>query len=217
MKDRIVLLGPPATGKGTQAGLLSAAFGIPATSTGAMLRDELRRGTPAGKEAAKWTSQGRLFPDALALEVVWSWLGSKKRFILDGFPRTLGQAVAFDKGLEERGLPLQVVYLLELPEEMIRERMTSRLTCKDCGAVFNRIFHNVTEETPCPACGGILHRRADDTHEALDRRMGEYRELTWPVAEHYRKCSLLREIDATPGRDAVFATLYEDVKGEECL
>ena len=92
MINRIVLLGPPASGKGTQAALLSATFGIPAASTGAILRDEKTRGTDLGIEAERWTAQGELFPDELALRVVWKWLDDRQRFILDGFPRTLGQA-----------------------------------------------------------------------------------------------------------------------------
>lgn len=212
MKNRIVLIGPPATGKGTQAALLAAAFGFPAASTGAMLRDEKSKGSAIGLEAEKWTSQGMLFPDELALRVVWQWMGDRTRFLLDGFPRTLGQAQTFDEGLEKRNLPLDVVYLLDLPEAMIRERICSRLTCTKCGAVFNESFHKVTLESPCPACGAPLARRSDDTHEALDQRMVQYREQTLPVAGHYQEKGLLRQIDATPGRDAVFHTLYNDVR-----
>lgn len=214
MKNRIVLLGPPATGKGTQAALLSATFGIPAASTGAMLRAENARGSELGREAERWTSQGKLFPDEIALRVVWQWIGGRTRFVLDGFPRTLGQAAAFDAGLDERGLPLDVVYLLDLPEETIRERMCSRLTCISCGAVYNESFHGIDEKSPCPACGAQLARRADDTHEALDRRMAQYREETLPVAGHYSEKGLLRTINASPGRDEVFHTLYEDVQKE---
>lgn len=215
MKDRVVLLGPPASGKGTQAGLLSAAFGIPAASTGALLRDEQARGTPLGNEAARWTHDGKLIPDELALRVVWNWIGSRKRFILDGFPRTVGQAGPFDCGLAERDMPLDVVYFLQLPDDLIRERMTSRLTCPKCGAVFNENFHRLVAGSPCPQCGGALGRRADDTDEALDRRLAQYRELTLPVADHYRDRSLLREIDVTAGRDAVFRCLYDDMCMEE--
>jgi len=212
MKNRIVLLGPPATGKGTQAALLSATFGIPAASTGAILREESRLGTDLGKEAALWTDQGSLFPDELALKVVWSWVGEKSRFVLDGFPRTVGQAHAFDEGLCTRNLPLDAVYFLELSDDDIRKRMLSRLTCKDCGSVFNETFHDVTLETPCPSCGGTLHRRADDTVESLEQRLEQYREHTLPVAEHYRKSGLLRPVDSSSGRDAVFSELYDDMK-----
>ena len=214
MKNRIVLLGPPASGKGTQAALLSATFGIPAASTGAMLREEKARGSKLGAEAERWTIQGRLFPDELALRVVWKWLENRRRFILDGFPRTLGQAESFDQGLEERNMPLDVVYFLNLSDELVRERMTSRLTCSRCASVFNEKFHDVTTDTPCPRCGGDLVRRNDDTDEALDHRLAQYREHTLPVAHHYREKGLLKEVDVTAGRDAVFNRLYADFHEE---
>ena len=214
MRNRIVLLGPPASGKGTQAALLSATFGIPAASTGAMLREEKARGSEIGLEAERWTTEGKLFPDELALRVVWKWLDAHHRFILDGFPRTVGQAESFDQGLEERSLPLDVVYFLELSEELIRERMTSRLTCLDCASVFNEKFHDVTTGTPCPKCGGKLARRDDDTEEALDRRLAQFRRYTLPVAHHYQGKGLLKEVDVRAGRDAVFNRLYDDIRGE---
>jgi adenylate kinase len=210
MKNRIVLLGPPASGKGTQAALLAATFGIPSASTGAILREEKARGSEIGLEASRWTSEGKLFPDELALRVVWNWVDGRKRFILDGFPRTLGQATTFDEGLVERDLSLDAVYFLNLSEDLVRDRMTSRLTCADCGSVFNEKFHNVTSESPCPKCGGKLARREDDTMEALDHRLAQYREHTLPVVEHYRTKGLLTEVDVTPGRDAVFNHLYND-------
>lgn len=214
MKNRVVLLGPPASGKGTQAALLSATFGIPAASTGAMLREEKARRSRLGAEAERWTIQGKLFPDELALRVVWKWLENRGRFILDGFPRTLGQAESFDEGLEERNMPLDVVYFLNLSDELVRERMTSRLTCSRCASVFNEKFHDVTTDTPCPRCGGDLVRRNDDTDEALDHRLAQYREHTLPVAHHYREKGLLKEVDVTAGRDAVFNRLYADFHEE---
>lgn len=215
MKNRIVLLGPPATGKGTQAALLSAAFGIPAASTGAMLREERAKGSAVGLEAAQWTDQGKLFPDELALRVVWHWIDGRTRFILDGFPRTVGQAQAFDAGLKERDLPLDAVFFLDLSDEIIRERMLSRLTCSQCSSVYNERFHNVTEKTPCPACGGKLFRRNDDTEAALNQRLEQYREHTLPVVDFYRESGVLKKIDASPGRDIVFESLYLEISGEK--
>jgi len=179
-----------------------------------MLREEKARGSKLGAEAERWTIQGRLFPDELALRVVWKWLENRRRFILDGFPRTLGQAESFDQGLEERNMPLDVVYFLNLSDELVRERMTSRLTCSRCASVFNEKFHDVTTDTPCPRCGGDLVRRNDDTDEALDHRLAQYREHTLPVAHHYRGKGLLKEVDATAGRDAVFNRLYADFHEE---
>ncbi len=214
MKNRLVLLGPPASGKGTQAALLSATFGIPAASTGAILRDEKARGSEIGAEAERWTKEGKLFPDELALRVVWKWLDHRRRFILDGFPRTLGQARSFDEGLEQRNLPLDVVYFLKLSNELVRERMTTRLTCSQCGSVFNEKFHDVNIETPCPRCGGDLARRNDDTDDALERRLTQFREHTLAVAHHYREKGLLKEVEAGAGRDAVFNRLYVDFHQE---
>lgn len=214
MKNRIVLLGPPATGKGTQAALLAAAFGIPTVSTGELLREEKAKKSEIGLEADRWTSQGKLFPDKLAMQVVWNWIDGHDRFILDGFPRTVGQATAFDQGLAQRQQPLDVVYFLNLADEAIRERMTTRLTCPACGSVFNEKFHHVEAGAPCPRCGEQLARRNDDTHEALEQRLAQYREQTLPVADYYQKSGVLREIDASPGRDELFHQLYEDVREE---
>lgn len=212
MKNRVVLLGPPASGKGTQASLLGAAFGIPHTSTGAMLRTERSKGTALGAEADSFTSRGLLFPDELALRVVSQWIDGRDRFILDGFPRTVGQARSFDGLVDDRSLPLDVVYLLELPDSEVRARMLGRLTCETCGAVFNETFHKMTADSRCSQCGGALARRNDDTEESLARRLTQYRSLTLPVADHYRAAGTLKAIDVAAGRDAVFQTLYNDMK-----
>jgi len=212
LKNRIVLLGPPASGKGTQAALLGATFGLPHASTGAMLRAERSKGSRIGLEAESYTSQGLLFPDELAVRVVSQWLSDKTRFLLDGFPRTVGQAVAFDALLSERSLNLQIVYLLALPDDEVRRRMLGRLTCASCGAVFNESFHHITTSSPCPQCQGQLARRSDDTEEALDHRLEQYHALTSPVAGHYEAAGLLKTIDVLPGRDEVYRTLYNDIK-----
>lgn len=177
-----------------------------------MLREERARGTEAGAEADSYTSRGLLFPDELALRVVRNWIDGRTRFILDGFPRTFSQAVAFDSLLKGRALALDTVYLLELPDEEVKVRMLGRLTCKNCGAVFNEQFHRIDSATPCPQCRGELIRRNDDTEEALDRRLEQYRQLTCPVADYYESAGLLKKVDVMPGRDAVFQTLYNDMK-----
>lgn len=207
-----MLLGPPASGKGTQAALLGATFGIPHASTGAMLRSERSKGSAIGLEADSYTSRGFLFPDELALRVVAQWLEGRSRFLLDGFPRTLGQAQAFDVLLADRALDLQTVYLLDLPDEEVRSRMLGRLTCSTCGAVFNETFHRITAAQPCPQCRGTLARRKDDTEEALDQRLKQYHDLTEPVAGHYAAAGLLKTIDVRPGRDEVYNVLYNDIR-----
>lgn len=212
MKNRIVLLGPPASGKGTQASLLGAVFGIPHVSTGAIVREERAKGTAIGLEADSYVSKGLLFPDELALRFIGQWLGSHSRFIFDGFPRTLGQATALDSLLEAKALRLQTVYLLELPDDEVRARMLGRLTCSSCGAVFNEKFHKISVDAPCPKCESPLVRRQDDTLEALDHRLVQYHEFTKPIAEYYEAAGLLKKVDVRFGRDAVFQLLYNDLR-----
>jgi len=215
LKNRIVLLGPPASGKGTQASLLGAVFGIPHVSTGAIVREERAKGTLIGLEADSYTSRGLLFPDELAIRIVDQWLGTHSRFIFDGFPRTVGQAIALDALLEQKSLGLQTVYLLELPDEEVRVRMLGRLTCSKCGAVFSENFHKISVEDPCPKCEGVLARRTDDTLEALDQRLAQYHEFTQPICDYYEKAGLLKKVDVRFGRDAVFQLLYNDLRTDE--
>ena len=211
MKNRIVLLGPPASGKGTQASLIGAVFGIPHVSTGAIVRDERAKGTPIGIEADSYVSRGLLFPDELALRFVGQWLGIHSRFIFDGFPRTIGQAVALNSLLESKEIEIQTVYLLELPDDVVRIRMLGRLTCKNCGSVFSEKFHKLSVDEACPKCDGILARRQDDTIEALDQRLSQYHEFTKPITDYYEAAGLLKKVDVRFGRDAVFQLLYNDL------
>ncbi len=211
MKNRIVLLGPPASGKGTQASLLGAVFGIPHVSTGAIVRDERAKGTPIGVEADSYASRGLLFPDELALRFVGQWLGTHSRFIFDGFPRTIGQAIALNSLLELKAIEIQTVYLLELPDDVVRLRMLGRLTCSNCGAVFSEKFHKLSVGEPCPKCDGLLARRQDDTLEALDQRLAQYHEFTKPISDYYEAAGLLKKVDVRFGRDAVFQLLYNDL------
>jgi len=212
LKNRIVLLGPPASGKGTQASLLGAVFGIPHVSTGAIVREERAKGTAIGIEADSYVSKGLLFPDELAIRFIGQWLGSHSRFIFDGFPRTLGQTTALDSLLEAKSIRLQTVYLLELPDDEVRSRMLGRLTCSSCGSVFNEKFHKISVDAPCPKCDSPLVRRKDDTVEALDHRLVQYHEFTKPIADYYEAAGLLKKVDVRFGRDAVFQLLYNDLR-----
>jgi len=214
LKNRIVLLGPPASGKGTQAALLGTVFGIPHVSTGEIVRRERAKGTEIGIEADSYASRGLLFPDELALRFVGQWLGGHSRFIFDGFPRTLGQATALDQLLASKSLSLQTVYLLELSDDQIRSRMLGRLTCSGCGAVFNETFHRISVDVPCPKCDGVLSHRQDDTLEALDHRLAQYHEFVQPISEYYEASGLLKKVDVRFGRDAVFQLLYNDLRAD---
>jgi adenylate kinase len=207
VKRRIILLGPPASGKGTQAEMLSAKYRLPAASTGALLREERARGTDIGREADSWTSRGFFFPDEIALKVVRQWLSTHgtSGFVLDGFPRTIGQARAFNEEFD-------AVFHLELSDAAIRERVASRITCAHCGVSFSAKLHGVSEGDACPACGEPLVRRRDDKPEALEERLEQHRINTEPVIEFYRQADRLIEIDATAGRDAVFHKICETIE-----
>jgi len=206
------MLGPPASGKGTQAELLAEKAGLPSASTGAMLRQERHSGSALGIEAEKWTKEGKLFPDDLAMRVVEHWLNAGRwdGFLLDGFPRTLGQAVAFDQMLAARGIKDDLLVLqLDLSDEAIKARVADRLTCRDCGATYGASFHKLAESDPCPACGGTLERRGDDTSSALENRLAQYRDLTLPVCEYYENSGRLRRIDASLSRPVIHQAILD--------
>lgn len=224
---RIVLLGPPASGKGTQAELIEKKYRLPATSTGAILRQEAHAGTERGIQAHDIISKGGLAPDPLILEVVGEWLDrSEGAFIFDGFPRTLHQAEAFDRLLEQRGWPLELVFYLEASFDTICERMSQRLTCRDCGKVVSKSkLHSIDtikegdrasvtegDHLICPNCGGLLEKRLDDRHDVLERRMKEFEEKTLPVADFYRQKGILTTIDSNKEVDQVFQTISEVIE-----
>ena len=218
LKQRIVLLGPPASGKGTQADRLSKEFGIPHVSTGVLLRSECARGTPLGREADEWTSKGLLVPDDLAVRIVATWMQEHgTSFLFDGFPRTVGQAEHLDQALKQMQAPLELVILLELSDQDIRHRILERLSCLKCGATFSSSLHAHIEGGPCPNCGAPLVRRKDDTEEALVQRLKVYRELTLPVVSYYEKSApeLLHRVNAGEGSDAIFGQLSAMVVGKQ--
>ena len=218
LKQRIVLLGPPASGKGTQADRLSKSFGIPHVSTGALLRAECAHGTALGREADAWTSKGLLVPDELAVRIVAAWMKENgPRFLFDGFPRTVGQAEHLDKALRELAAPLDLVILLELPDEEIRRRILERLSCLACGATFSASLHAHRLGDPCPRCGTPLVRRNDDTEKALEERLRVYRESTLPVVGYYEKSApgIFHRINAGEGSDEIFAKVSELLEGKK--
>jgi len=217
-KERILLLGPPASGKGTQADRLSRAFGIPHVSTGALLRSECARGTALGLEADSWTSRGLLVPDELAVRVITAWMaGNGPRFLFDGFPRTTGQAEHLDKVLDAALTPIDLVIFLDLSDEEIRRRIMDRLTCASCGATFGGSLHGLKTGDACPSCGGELIRRNDDTGEAISERLRVYRESTLPVVTHYREkpTGIFHRIDAGEGSDEIFKKLSALVSADQ--
>ena len=208
MHRRIVLLGPPAAGKGTQADLLQREYGYATPSVGAMLRQQRAAGTPAGLRAAEYFERGLLVPDEITIEVVQHWLsGNQGLWILDGFPRTVGQSEAFEAMLRRDGVAVDVVLFLNVDEPSVRERAARRLVCTACGGIFREGLHVTRAEERCPRCEGALTRRADDEAETVTRRLAEYRERTAPLIPHYRERGLLHELDGNRPVELIFAEI----------
>jgi adenylate kinase len=205
VKRRIVLLGPPASGKGTQSELIQRKFQIPATSTGAILRREAKLDTLVGREADRIISKGALAPDELVLGLVGQWLDQhREAFLFDGFPRTLPQAIAFEQMLQARGTPLNLAIFLEASEATIAFRMAHRLTCSQCGKVVSIGRHVQSASERCPNCGGKLEVRSDDNHAALALRLEEFQKKSLPLIDFYSERGLLAKVDANQETDRVF-------------
>ncbi len=206
----LILLGPPGSGKGTQAKLIVEKYGIPQISTGDMLREAVAKGTELGKEAKKYMDAGQLVPDEVVIGIVKERLQQpdcEKGFILDGFPRTIAQAEALDKILEEMGKKIDAVINIQVPEEEVVKRIVNRRTCKNCGAVYHLIYNPPKEDNKCDKCGGELYQRDDDKEETVRKRYKVYKEQTEPLVEYYAKKGILYNIDGTKSIEEVFAEI----------
>lgn len=184
---RLVLMGPPGAGKGTQGALLARRYGIPRVSTGDMLREARRAGTELGRRAQGYMDAGELVPDDVILGMMRETLASDEAadgFLLDGFPRTVAQAEGLDALLDDLDRKLDAVVDLEVKDEEIVRRLSARRVCGDCGRVAPA---GLEEGEPCPACGGPLRRRSDDEPETVRRRLEVYRRETAPVLEWYER------------------------------
>jgi adenylate kinase len=203
---RVILLGPPGAGKGTQAGNIAAAYGIPHISTGDILRANVREGTDLGLEAKRFMDAGDLVPDEVIIGMVGDRLeqpDAAQGFLFDGFPRTVPQAEALEKLLLEREQPLDVVLRLAVDEDEVVSRLTGRRTCTQCGAVFHVDHQPPTTEGVCDSCGGELVQREDDQEDVVRNRLEVYRRSTEPLEEFYWNRSLLRDVEAVGTVDEV--------------
>ncbi|MDA8066859.1 MAG: adenylate kinase [Thermaerobacter sp.] len=200
---RVLFLGAPGAGKGTQAALLARRLGVPHLSTGDLFRQAVREGTPLGREAQAYMDRGELVPDAVVVGMVRERLQGETGFVLDGFPRTLPQARALEEELAVLAAPLDAAVLLEVPEELILRRLTARRLCRSCGAVYHLEFHPPRIPGRCDRCGGELYQRDDDREETVRRRLEVYRQETAPVAQFYRDRGLLRQVDGTGSEEEV--------------
>jgi adenylate kinase len=209
---RLIFLGAPGAGKGTQATRLAQQLGFPHISTGDMLRETVKEDNPLAREIKDYLDSGQLVPDDKMNEAVRARLAkpdTAEGFILDGYPRTRAQAHALGENLTQRELVLDAVVYFNLPQEAAVERLSGRRTCKNCGANFHVKFKPPGTEGVCDQCGGELYQREDDNPEVIKKRFREYQEKTSDLVGFYRDKSLLREIDATPGPKEIYARVLE--------
>lgn len=209
-KRNLVFLGPPGAGKGTLSDPLMKAEGLAHISTGDILRAEIKNGTELGKSAKSFMDSGKLVPDEIVAGMVAKRLASSDcqgGFILDGFPRTVPQAGLLDEAMNKIGMKLDAVVLFDAPVELLIQRLTARLTCRSCGASFNKLFSKPKKDGVCDSCGGELYQRSDDSLETAHNRLKVYREQTAPVADFYAAKGLLAKIDSSLPKDQGYAAL----------
>lgn len=205
---RVVLLGPPASGKGTQGRRLAASLGLGYLSTGALLREQMEAGTELGKQAEPILARGGYLTDELMCPILADWLSRQSGgWVLDGFPRSLPQAVFLDDWLAGRGLKLDAAVSLEAPFTELLCRTRNRVECPECRWSGQR--QQLTAGDKCPVCGQPAARRADDGEENFRSRYAEFVSLARPVIEHYRQLDLLSPCDATAPQDEVAARLLQ--------
>ena len=209
MKRRLVLLGPPGSGKGTQAEMITRQFGIPVTSPGAILRREKDLGTPLGEEIAEVLERGGLVSDKIIVELIEDWLRlhGGHGFVFDGFPRTLPQAESLMSILARLRTALDLALWLEVSQQTVFERIAGRLQCGECGFTTSASSAQFAERPVCPYCDGRLMRRSDDDLAVLQTRLSEFETKTQPLASFYAKISVLHRIDGNRDREAVFADI----------
>ncbi len=204
---KIIMLGAPGAGKGTQAKQIAEAYGIPHISTGDIFRANIKEGTELGKKAQEYMDQGLLVPDELVCDLVVDRIHKddcEKGFILDGFPRTIPQADALDGALAKEDAKIDFAIDIEVPDENIVKRMSGRRSCKDCGAIFHIVYNPPKKDNSCDACGGELVLRDDDKEETVKKRLDVYHEQTAPLITHYKEAGSLYEIDGTQDIKVVF-------------
>jgi adenylate kinase len=205
---RIVLLGAPGAGKGTQAKKLIDKYGIPQISTGDILRQNVAESTPLGKEAKSYMDKGELVPDTVVLGLVEDRLKKddcRKGYILDGFPRNTAQAEALDKILASFSMSLTSALSVDVPKDDLMKRLTGRRTCKGCGQMYNVYFSPSKKESVCDKCGGALFHRDDDKEETIKRRLDVYDAQTAPLIDYYKKSGILKSVTGVGSIDEIFS------------
>lgn len=214
---RLILLGPPGAGKGTQAAGIVKEFNIPHISTGDIFRKNLKEGTELGKKAQEYMNKGLLVPDELTVDLVKDRLSQEdclSGFLLDGFPRTTAQADALDIELDKMEVKLDKAVNINVDKQSLIERIVGRRMCKECGASFHVTFYPPTKETVCDHCNGELYQRKDDKEETVTKRIEEYINKTQPLIEYYSNKGILINIDGEQTIDKVGRDIIKNLRGE---
>ncbi len=208
---RIVLLGAPGAGKGTQCKGIAERYGLEHLSSGDILRQERATGTELGKKAQQFMDSGELVPDNVIVEMMAHAINEapKSGFVLDGFPRTVNQAVELDKTLEADGSRIDAVLNLQVDDNIIVKRVTGRRSCPACGAVYHIETIRPKVDGVCDKCGEKLVQRTDDTEEVVLNRLKSYYQQTAAVVDYYRKHNIVCDIDANPAADEILALIFE--------
>ena len=213
---KLIMLGAPGAGKGTQAKRIAAKYGIPHISTGDIFRANIKNGTELGKKAQTYMDQGLLVPDELVCDLVVDRIQQsdcEKGYVLDGFPRTIPQAEALTAALEKLGTGIDYAINVEVLDANILNRMGGRRACLGCGATYHVEFNAPKQEGICDTCGAELVLRDDDKPETVQKRLDVYHEQTQPLIDYYTKAGKLAEVDGTKDMDDVFAAIV-DLLGE---
>ena len=209
---KIIMLGAPGAGKGTQAKKIAAKYGIPHISTGDIFRANIKNGTELGKKAKTYMDQGLLVPDELVVDLVVDRVNQddcKNGYVLDGFPRTIPQAEALTEALAKLGQQKEYEIEVDVPDENIVRRMGGRRACVGCGATYHIEYAPTKKEGICDTCGGELILRDDDKPETVQKRLDVYHEQTQPLIDYYTKAGILRTVDGTVDIDDVFQAIVD--------
>jgi adenylate kinase len=212
---KIVLLGPPGAGKGTQAKLISEKYSIPHISTGDIFRKNISEKTKLGVEAKRYMDNGQLVPDQVTIDIVKDRLSKndcKEGFLLDGFPRTVKQAEALDEFLNENHNKIDAALLIDVEEKFILERMTGRRVCPSCGASYHIRFNPPKVEGKCDACDSDLIQRKDDTEATVKERLDVYNQQTQPLVDYYKNQNALLKVEGTKEINQVFDEICDALK-----
>ena len=213
---RLILLGLPGAGKGTQANVLAGQKGLLHVSTGDMFREAAAEGTELGKQAQEYMSAGKLVPDEVTIGMLLERIAkpdAQVGLMLDGFPRTIAQAEALDRALAEQGSQIDAVLYIKVPEDELMERLTGRWSCPQCGAIYHTQTKPPKTDKVCDECGSALTQRADDQPETVKARLDVNREWTEQLAEFYGAQGKLHEIDGTGSPESITQRLLDALEG----